>query len=57
MTRLTTVLAHACAAALFAVMTVVAGSPAAAATLVEVTNFGSNPGNMRMHVYVPVLHP
>ncbi|MGC9671206.1 PHB depolymerase family esterase [Planosporangium sp. 12N6] len=27
--------------------------PAAAASLTEVTNFGSNPGNMRMHIYVP----
>ena len=57
MTRLTTVLASACAAALFAVMTVVTGSPAAAASLVEVTNFGSNPGNMQMHVYVPDSRP
>ncbi|MFD1545915.1 extracellular catalytic domain type 1 short-chain-length polyhydroxyalkanoate depolymerase [Nonomuraea guangzhouensis] len=57
MRRLTTVLAGACAAALFAVMTVVLGSPAVAATLVEVTSFGNNPGNMRMHVYVPDSHP
>ncbi|MEU7828880.1 PHB depolymerase family esterase [Nonomuraea sp. NPDC049129] len=57
MTRLTTVLARACTAALFAVMTVVLGSPAVAATLVEVTSFGNNPGNMRMHVYVPGSHP
>lgn len=27
--------------------------PAPAASLVEVTNFGSNPGNLRMHLYVP----
>jgi len=32
-------------------------SPAAAATLTEVTNFGNNPGNMRMHVYVPDSRP
>ncbi|MFG1617412.1 PHB depolymerase family esterase [Nonomuraea wenchangensis] len=57
MRRLTTVLAGACAAALFAVMTVVLGSPAVAATLVEVTSFGNNPGNMRMHVYVPDSRP
>ncbi|MEU4510893.1 PHB depolymerase family esterase [Nonomuraea wenchangensis] len=57
MRRLTTVLAGACAAALFAVMTVVLGSPAVAAALVEVTGFGSNPGNMRMHVYVPDSRP
>ncbi|MGR3939637.1 extracellular catalytic domain type 1 short-chain-length polyhydroxyalkanoate depolymerase, partial [Streptomyces sp. BRA346] len=28
-------------------------SPAAAATLVEVTNFGANPTNLRMYLYVP----
>jgi acetylxylan esterase len=27
--------------------------PAAAASLVEVTNFGTNPSNLRMHLYVP----
>ncbi|MEV0621918.1 PHB depolymerase family esterase [Nonomuraea sp. NPDC050404] len=57
MRRLTTVLAAACAAALFAVMTVVPGSPAVAAALVEVTGFGNNPGNMRMHLYVPDSRP
>ncbi|WP_240973422.1 extracellular catalytic domain type 1 short-chain-length polyhydroxyalkanoate depolymerase [Nonomuraea composti] len=57
MRRLTKALAGACAAALFAVMTVVLGSPAAAASLVEVTSFGNNPGNMRMHVYVPDSRP
>ncbi|GAA0913142.1 hypothetical protein GCM10009558_020970 [Virgisporangium aurantiacum] len=31
--------------------------PAAAASLVEVTNFGTNPGGMRMHVYVPDTRP
>ncbi|ASW57639.1 PHB depolymerase family esterase [Plantactinospora sp. KBS50] len=31
--------------------------PAAAASLVEVTNFGNNPGGMRMHVYVPDGRP
>nr|WP_179816014.1 PHB depolymerase family esterase [Allostreptomyces psammosilenae] len=30
-----------------------AAPPAAAATLTEVTNFGSNPSNLRMHLYVP----
>ena len=29
----------------------------AAASLVEVTNFGTNPGGMRMHVYVPDARP
>jgi poly(hydroxyalkanoate) depolymerase family esterase len=31
--------------------------PAYAASLVEVTNFGDNPGGMRMHVYVPDNRP
>jgi poly(hydroxyalkanoate) depolymerase family esterase len=31
--------------------------PAAAASLVEVTNFGANPGGMRMHVYAPDARP
>lgn len=36
----------------------VALSPSAhAATLVEVTSFGSNPGGMRMHIYVPDIRP
>jgi len=30
---------------------------ASAASLVEVTNFGNNPGGMRMHIYVPDSHP
>ncbi|GIG51461.1 PHB depolymerase family esterase [Dactylosporangium siamense] len=45
-------------AALAAAVLAVAGialiaSPAAAATLTEVTNFGTNPTNLRMHLYVP----
>ncbi|MBM7078472.1 extracellular catalytic domain type 1 short-chain-length polyhydroxyalkanoate depolymerase [Micromonospora humida] len=31
--------------------------PAYAASLVEVTNFGDNPGRMRMHIYVPNTRP
>ncbi|GAA1802113.1 hypothetical protein GCM10009682_24980 [Luedemannella flava] len=31
--------------------------PAAAASLVQVTNFGNNPGGMQMHVYVPDNRP
>jgi poly(hydroxyalkanoate) depolymerase family esterase len=31
--------------------------PAAAASLAEVTNFGANPGGMRMHIYVPDVRP
>ncbi|MFD0475401.1 alpha/beta hydrolase family esterase [Nonomuraea thailandensis] len=57
MRRWTTALTGACAAALFAVMTVILGTPAAAAALVEVSSFGNNPGNMRMYVYVPDSHP
>ncbi|WP_127502701.1 extracellular catalytic domain type 1 short-chain-length polyhydroxyalkanoate depolymerase [Actinoplanes solisilvae] len=34
-----------------------AATPAFAATLTEVTNFGDNPGGMRMHVYVPDSRP
>ncbi|XVS61509.1 extracellular catalytic domain type 1 short-chain-length polyhydroxyalkanoate depolymerase [Actinosynnema sp. CA-299493] len=35
----------------------VASTPASAASLTEVTNFGANPGGMRMHVYVPDSRP
>ncbi|MEU7915411.1 extracellular catalytic domain type 1 short-chain-length polyhydroxyalkanoate depolymerase [Microbispora bryophytorum] len=41
-----------CAAAALASV-LVSAHPAAAATLTEVTNFGANPGNLRMYVYVP----
>ncbi|GAA3274058.1 PHB depolymerase family esterase [Dactylosporangium vinaceum] len=41
----------------FAGLTLVALRPAYAATLTEVTNFGANPGGMRMHVYVPDTRP
>ncbi|GIF74660.1 extracellular catalytic domain type 1 short-chain-length polyhydroxyalkanoate depolymerase [Asanoa siamensis] len=33
--------------------TLLVASPAKAATLTEVTNFGANPGNLRMYLYVP----
>src|SRR5262245_18816571 len=33
------------------------GRPAQAASLVEVTGFGTNPSNLRMYVYVPDNHP
>jgi poly(hydroxyalkanoate) depolymerase family esterase len=42
---------------LIAVAGVAAPAPAAAASLVEVTGFGNNPGGMRMHVYVPDTRP
>jgi len=31
--------------------------PAFAASLVQVTSFGNNPGGMQMHIYVPDSHP
>ncbi|WP_033262378.1 alpha/beta hydrolase family esterase [Amycolatopsis vancoresmycina] len=46
------------AAGLLAAVTGVAvPSTAAAASLVEVTGFGNNPGGMRMHIYVPDTRP
>ncbi|GIJ51433.1 hypothetical protein Val02_83190 [Virgisporangium aliadipatigenens] len=45
------------AAAILAVVGLVPPSPASAAALVEVTNFGDNPGGMRMHLYVPDTRP
>ncbi|MET7968832.1 PHB depolymerase family esterase [Micromonospora sp. NPDC005305] len=41
------------AAGLAALATVTAPGPAAAAALTEVTNFGANPSNLRMYLYVP----
>lgn len=40
-----------------AALAVPAATPAFAASLVQVTNFGDNPGGMQMHVYVPDSHP
>ena len=42
---------------LIAITGVVFPPAAAAASLVEVTGFGANPGGMRMHVYVPDARP
>lgn len=53
MKRLIVILAGVCAAVLYAAATLVTAHSAAAATLTEVTNFGANPGNLRMYVYVP----
>jgi poly(hydroxyalkanoate) depolymerase family esterase len=55
MKRITAALAGACAAALCAVMmmTVLLAHHAAAAGLTQVTDFGDNPGNLQMYVYVP----
>ncbi|RLK25335.1 poly(hydroxyalkanoate) depolymerase family esterase [Micromonospora sp. M71_S20] len=41
------------AAALTALAAVALAPPASAATLTEVTNFGPNPSNLRMYLYVP----
>ncbi|MFU8871509.1 PHB depolymerase family esterase [Micromonospora sp. SL4-19] len=41
------------AAGLAAVGAVTAAAPASAAALTEVTNFGANPSNLRMYLYVP----
>ncbi|GGU78096.1 extracellular catalytic domain type 1 short-chain-length polyhydroxyalkanoate depolymerase [Lentzea flava] len=43
--------------ALLTIAGVVLAPQATAASLVEVTNFGNNPGRMRMHVYVPDTRP
>lgn len=51
-TLLTTLLA-AVLPLLSALLLAVAAPPAQAAALTEVTGFGSNPSNLRMHVYVP----
>ncbi|MGB3437386.1 MAG: PHB depolymerase family esterase [Actinophytocola sp.] len=42
---------------LIAITGVVFPPAAAAASLVEVTGFGTNPGGMRMHIYVPDSRP
>ncbi|SEQ94473.1 esterase, PHB depolymerase family [Lentzea xinjiangensis] len=42
---------------LIAIAGVVLAPGASAASLVEVTGFGDNPGRMRMHVYVPDARP
>jgi len=38
-------------------LAVPAARPAFAAALTEVSNFGDNPGGMRMHIYVPDNRP
>lgn len=55
--RIGPVLAALLGVLLLAVGIAAAPLPAYAASLVAVTNFGSNPGNMRMHVYVPDSRP
>ncbi len=41
------------AAAVVTAASLLLATPASAATLTEVTNFGTNPSNLRMYVYVP----
>ncbi|WNV87103.1 PHB depolymerase family esterase [Umezawaea sp. Da 62-37] len=38
-------------------LAITAPPPASAASLTEITNFGDNPGGMRMHVYAPDSRP
>jgi poly(hydroxyalkanoate) depolymerase family esterase len=57
MTRTKAALTAAVLVAAGAVGGVVAAPPASAASLVEVTGFGDNPGGMRMHIYVPDSRP
>jgi len=47
----------AAAAALVLGLVTLPASPAAAASLQEVTGFGTNPTNLRMHLYVPDQRP
>ena len=56
MTRIRTALVT-LVSTLITIAGVVLAPPASAASLVEVTNFGNNPGGMRMHVYVPDTRP
>jgi poly(hydroxyalkanoate) depolymerase family esterase len=55
--RTRAVLAALAGALLFTAGSATLAPPSSAASLVQVTNFGSNPGNMRMHVYVPDSRP
>lgn len=50
---LTALVASVGAVAAFVLAFVVTPQRASAATLTEVTNFGANPSNLRMHLYVP----
>ncbi|MFK3980492.1 PHB depolymerase family esterase [Micromonospora sp. NPDC050397] len=53
MRRLARLLGAAGIAAALALLSLSVATPASAATLTEVTNFGTNPSNLRMHLYVP----
>jgi poly(hydroxyalkanoate) depolymerase family esterase len=53
MRNLARTLLAACAALVFGAAVLLVASPASAAALQEVTGFGTNPTNLRMHLYVP----
>lgn len=57
MNRMTKLLVGLGVAALMTAGSAVVTQPAWAAGLTEVTNFGDNPGKMKMHVYVPSSKP
>jgi poly(hydroxyalkanoate) depolymerase family esterase len=57
MLRTRTALAALAGALLIAMGAIALSSPASAASLVEVTAFGDNPGGARMHIYVPDNRP
>jgi poly(hydroxyalkanoate) depolymerase family esterase len=57
MTRIRAALAAIASGLLIALAGIAVPAPATAAELVEVTDFGDNPGNLRMHVYVPDSTP
>ncbi len=57
MTRLRATLAAIASGILLTLSGFALPTSASAAQLIEVTNFGSNPGNLRMHVYVPDSTP
>lgn len=51
--RMRTALRMVCAALPLLLGLALTTSPASSASLVEVTGFGTNPSNLRMHIYVP----
>jgi poly(hydroxyalkanoate) depolymerase family esterase len=57
MNRMKTAIAALASGLLATAAAVVLSTPASAASLVEVTSFGDNPGGMRMHIYVPDTRP
>lgn len=57
MARLRSALAALAGGLLLATLGVTSAPPSVAASLTEVTSFGSNPGNLRMHIYVPDNRP